>query len=378
MRLSKIIDTQPVADAGGASSESVAMTRPSLMKNIGFSVLFLGGFAHSAVKSFDFNKRKLEIMYLHTMCLSFMVSMWVMVFSDAYTSMMSMLGAVYSKKHFARSTFTFYICVNVMSYVCVLALLLGMSVMGGIKGLTGVLQDDVEWIVLTGALFVCIASTMASYYLVGAFHTVFSSQVNNRNSAIPDISIVSILPEGTLRSSAAGPVDFDPELHVRFTAQLSEEAWTAGFISGNICYEILFSDAVSEYIGFNRLYFILLTIAFSCSLLAVITTTVSLLCFGELRSKQAKFIFAVKISKLKDWMFVFSFGSLFFWIMACCWLGEVKYKGAKKTIWPSCVFGPIGACLLMAILLRIKVLSDRIDYNTRRDEKNISAAQQSL
>ena len=55
---------------------AVSISRPANLTSLGFSVIFLGGFAYFAVNFFDFNDRPHEMVYLHAMCLCYMTSMW--------------------------------------------------------------------------------------------------------------------------------------------------------------------------------------------------------------------------------------------------------------------------------------------------------------
>jgi hypothetical protein len=123
------------------------------------------------------------------------------------------------------------------------------------------------------------------------------------------------------------------DYHIQFKDQMSEEAWTAGFIAGNVCYELLFTDTFSSNENLNRAYIMLLTISFSCSLITILISTVTTILFGELRSSEAKTSFAIRIYRIKQVLFFLSFGSLFFWIAASCFIGEVKYATPKDVNW---------------------------------------------
>ena len=55
---------------------AVSISRPSNLTSLGFSVIFLGGFAYFAINFFNFRDRPYENLYLHSMCICFMTSMW--------------------------------------------------------------------------------------------------------------------------------------------------------------------------------------------------------------------------------------------------------------------------------------------------------------
>lgn len=67
IKSTKILTTEEV---------NVSISRPANLTSLGFSVIFLGGFAYFAVNFFDFNDREGEDLYLHAMCVTFMTSMW--------------------------------------------------------------------------------------------------------------------------------------------------------------------------------------------------------------------------------------------------------------------------------------------------------------
>ena len=125
----------------------------------------------------------------------------------------------------------------------------------------------------------------------------------------------------------------EKDYHVQLIDQMSEQAWTSGFIAGNVCYELLFTDVFSKNIDFNRAYIILLTMSFVCSLITILISTITTILFGELRSPEAKSTFAVRIRRIKQILFFLSFGSLFFWLVASCFIGEVKYAAPKNVDW---------------------------------------------
>ena len=147
-----------VSDDPYRDKTSVAANRPHVMSNVGFSVIFLGGFAYFCVLFFNFNDREFEFIYLHAMCLCFTTSMWVMVFCDAYSTRSSLILDLKSKKEFSSSTFYFYVTSIALAYGCVLALLVGLFVMGNIKFATDEMRREIEIIISVGTAFVLLIS----------------------------------------------------------------------------------------------------------------------------------------------------------------------------------------------------------------------------
>ena len=78
---------------------------------------------------------------------------------------------------------------------------------------------------------------------------------------------------------------------------------------------------------------VFLTVTFAFSLAAIIISITVILLFGELRTTQAKLLFAIRIKYVKKILFMLSFGSLLTWLLASCFMAEAKYYGAKKVIW---------------------------------------------
>ena len=312
-------------EAGGVVDEqSVAVSRPSNLGGIAFSVIFLGGYAYYNVLFFNFRGRQHETAYLHAMSLCFMVSMWIMVLSDGYNSAMSLITSFRQKKTFARMTFPFYLCMVAMSYICVFALLVGLSFVGYIKPTTVDMVMENSVILLVGATTTIVLSIPTIYWMASTFRSISSTDYNSKETR----KITSNVP---LQSEEAAI--YGEDYHTIFNEQLSEEAWTAGFIAGNVCYEILFTDLVSENISINAFYMIFLTASFACSLAAVLMAITAMLAFGELRTTQAKLAFAVRIRYVKKLAFIYSFGSLFTWLCASCFMAEAKYSGQKKIAW---------------------------------------------
>ena len=68
-------DASPSKKSSSEDSNAI-LSRPSNLTSLGFSVIFLGGFAYDMVNLFDFRDRKFEYRYLHGMCISFVTSMW--------------------------------------------------------------------------------------------------------------------------------------------------------------------------------------------------------------------------------------------------------------------------------------------------------------
>ena len=319
-------------DDGNTEQQSVALSRVTVLNTIAFSVIFLGGYAYYNVLFFNFRHRNYQVEYLHSMSLCFMVSIWVMVLSDGYVNTMTLIVKFSQKKAFARDTFPFYFGILALSYICVVALLLGLSFVGYIK-VTSVNMESVCVIIFTvGAITTLVISAPIVWSVALIFKIIAADDSNSKQSRQSNLKQSrEIMTKASYRSDEARL--YGEKYYEAFTGQLSEEAWTAGFIAGNVCYEILFTDLVSKYHIVNSMYMVFLTVTFAFSLAAIIISITVILLFGELRTTQAKLLFAIRIKYVKKILFMLSFGSLLTWLLASCFMAEAKYYGAKKVIW---------------------------------------------
>jgi hypothetical protein len=322
----------------GRENVNFVINRHSILSSVAFAVIFLGGYAYFAICFFNFNDRRFELVYLHAMCISFMTSMWVMVYADRYSYQIAKCTSAAAKFQFAQSTYYFYMGTITLAYVVVVSLLIGFIVMGNIKTISN--YKEVEGIISFSVLLIILLSLPALFWLVSVYRevksTVFEANDTERNET---------------RTAAQEKID-------RFRSQILSGVMTAGYIAGNVCYEILFSDANSQYDIANYYYFFTMTITFATGIAAVVLSTVASLCLGEISALEGKTLFIKKMKYLKLMIFVLSLGSLFFWQASVIALGEVKYTGDKKLNEPSVVFGVIGLVVLLWALYRMKHISD--------------------
>lgn len=322
----------------GRENVNNVINRHSLLSSIAFTVIFLGGYAYFAICFFNFNNRRFELVYLHAMSISFMTSMWVMVFADRYSYQMAKCTSIAAKYQFAQSTYYFYIGTISLAYVVVVSLLIGFIVLGNIKTISN--YKEVQGIVSFSVLLIIALVLPVLFWLVTVYNevksTTFETQIAEKN----DTRIV-----------AQENID-------RFRKQILSGVMTAGYIAGNVCYEILFSDANSQYDIANYYYFFTMTLTFATGIAAIVLATVATLCLGEISGLEGKTTFISKIKYLKLMIFVLSLGSLFFWQASVIALGEVKYTGDKKLNEPSVVLGVSGLVVLVWALYRMKRISD--------------------
>ena len=178
----KVNLTDPPPTTNNHENSSVTLNRPNILSNVGFSVIFLGGFAYFAVNFFNFNDRENENLYLHSMCFCFMISMWVMVFANGYVLMISFINDFHLKKRFVKNTFKFYVLILVLAYICVLALLVGFSSMGYIKYAVEELRKEMTKIFSISVCLVILTSVPISIWLYSKFRVVFLSEKKPRET----------------------------------------------------------------------------------------------------------------------------------------------------------------------------------------------------
>lgn len=257
-----------------------------------------------------------------------------MVFGDRYNYQINKCPNVETKLAFAEKTYPFY-CVTVfLAYAVVVSLLVGFNFLGYIKYISNWrdVYKDIQMSTTIIALF-CIPSV----YWVGM---TFKNAVFNK--------------EKVCASSVS-----EAEIS-RFKNQILAGLATSGFISGNVCYEILFAEANSQHAFLNHYYFFTMSIAFSFGVSAIVVSTLILLCLGELSTANQKAYFVHTLRKAKLLIFVASLSCIFCWQGSILALSAVKYTGEKGGDLQSFIPGLFGLLALSQYYYGVKKTSDGI------------------
>mmetsp|Transcript_13950 Transcript_13950/g.20869 ORF Transcript_13950/g.20869 Transcript_13950/m.20869 type:complete len:580 (-) Transcript_13950:163-1902(-) len=329
--------------------ESVSISRPALLSSIAFAVIFLGGFAYFAVNFFNFNDRKYEVLYLHAMSISFMISMWVMVFADRYNYQMTKISTKAGKLAFTKHTYYFYIFTVLSAYGVVVSLLIGFSVLGNVKSISN--YRDVDGVIFFSVIGIMVIILPFIAWVIQTFWKI----KYDKNTAEP------------VNDATSSSVEKDENVLMieRWKSQILSGNTTAGYIAGNVCYEILFSDASSDYDLSNKFYFLMMTLTFALGVSAVILSTVAILCLGELGTIAAKVKFMKELKYLKLVIFTLSVGCLLAWQTTVIPMADVKYSGNKAITGPNVVLGFSGFIFLIYVLRATKCVSDAILYDRK-------------
>jgi len=328
---SKFLTTEEVA---------VSISRPANLTSLGFSVIFLGGFSYFAVNFFFFNDRPHEMVYLHAMCLCYTTSMWVMVFGDRYNYQINKCPTVACKLAFAEKTYPFYCFTIFLAYAVVISLLVGFNFLGYVKFIEN--WEDVYRDIQMSTTVVALFCVPMVYWIATTFKKAF------------------FIKDLTKEKNPVSPSEIS-----RFKSQIIAGLTTSGFISGNVCYEILFAEAKSDYSFLNHYYFFSMSFAFACGVSAIVMSTLILLCLGELGTHEQKSFFVFTLRRAKLVVFICSLSCIICWQASILALSAVKYSGDKGGDLQSFIPGLFGLIVLLRFYFKVKHISDGIMVNGR-------------
>lgn len=241
------------------------------------------------------------------MSLSFITSMWILFWCNDYNNKFLYCGTTMKKIKFAEITYSFFGFTISVGFISVLTILIGFSVLGDQKFITN--YEDIAYLIQFGSYLAIIIIIIVLYWLISTYNLV---NINNDKSVI---------------------IEFD---YKTFDSKLRNSVSGATFVAGNVCFELLFSEALSSY-GYNTYYFFMTTLCFVTAVVAVATTTTFGILIDFLDSENKKMKFGSKVHFLKNMVFYLMFASLASWLMACIALGEVKYKHKLYLFEPSSI-----------------------------------------
>ena len=256
------------------------------------------------------------------------------------------------------------------AYIVVAALLVGFFVLGNIKSISN--YKSVSPIISSGVVLIVLIITPIACWVVSTFNRVTHDMNMNGSVHVNGSRIQSREKDreyapnsgskpGSDADSDSGNININQDQIKeiqKYQRQMLSGSTTAGFIAGNVCYEILFSAADSPTSWINQYYFLMLSVTFTCGVSSVVICTLMSLCIGGLPTVQAKHVFITRLHSLKVIVFIISTVCLLSWQASIMAIGEVKYTGEKKDYDVSIVYGLAGLVALMATLIICKSISD--------------------
>lgn len=279
------------------------LKRPTILSRLGFTIFFLGGFAYYAIDFFVFKDRIGEDIFLHSFSLCFITSVWVLFWGNDYVNKMSYCRSLSKKIHFAEITYNFFIFTLCIAVISLLSILIGFSYLGNMKFIEN--YEDVTYIIAY-CTYVTILLILISFYWI---HSKYKQTLNTLSMYIENVK-------------------FD---YKSFISKLRMSVGCATFVSGNVCYELLFSEALStDY--YNKYYFLMTTVCFSTGIIATSITIFIETLIDSMNSEELKIFFANDVRIMKNNVFYLMYVSMLSWLLACIALGEVKYKN-KENLW---------------------------------------------
>ena len=262
----------------------------------------------------------------------------VMVFGDRYNYQISKCPTDASKLAFSEKTYTFYCLTLCLSYLVVLSLLIGFNFLGYIKSISN--YKDINKAISFGITIVGVFCIPMVYWILSTFKA-------------------AVFAKDPLQATVKkGQVE-------RFKNQIIAGLSTSGFIAGNVCYELLFAEANSDYMWLNQYYFLTMSFAFAFGVSVVIVSTLIILCMGELTTLDKKEYFVATLNKAKMVIFILSIGCILSWQASILALSNVKYSGDKGGDLQSFIVGIFGLISVAWVFFDVKRISDDILRNGR-------------
>jgi len=307
------------------------LKRQGSMNALAAGVLFLGGFAFFATDFFkkvaDWQTAAMIDFYLTTLSLCFSASICVLYWSSSYNTHMSQLPTDAHRFVFSRRTQFIYYLTLVAGGVTVSSILLAVLFLGVMKNNeynpenAYYLVENCVW-PMASLSFVIILAKIC--YMVPIFCSTRQAELAN-----------SFDSEET-------------EDYRQYEAELDQSTTTSGFVAGNVCYELLFSDALAPDIWINYYYFGLTALAFGLAVAACSVSVLMRVGIGGLDTENGRKTFVRKASNVEALVFYLSNTSIFSWMIACLALGYTKYQAPKPQLWEPSFF--ITCLTVLAVL----------------------------
>ena len=260
------------------------------------------------------------------------------MFGDRYNYQINKCHTISKKLAFALKTYRFYVLTVFLVFVVLISLLIGFTYLGNMKGISN--YDEISRDIRLGTIVVAFMSGPLIIWVLRVF---------NRS----------------LNATEKFNVDATSSEINRVKSQIMAGLTTSGFITGNVCYETIFSEANSDKIWENRTYFFILVLSFAFGMSTIIVSSLILFCSGELPSFDKKAYFVVTLRPVKLWIFVLSLGSLLSWQATLLLMSAAKYTGEKGGYWRSIIPGVIGLVAIFWYYCVVKKISDDVLINGR-------------
>jgi len=335
--------------------------RQTSFSNIAFNVLFLGGFGYNAVLFFTFQNLPYDKPYLVLMSISFACSLTIVSWTSFYNLHFVKCSTDLEKYYLHKSTDFLYRCVSFLAYIVILSLLLAFTMIGYVKFKAYYPHSKMEAPIMTcGAIVSILVCHIIIFFIYNSYK--------------------SVLADGEVRESLLNDKgDFS---YRRLVNQIGVAAGACSFIAGNVCYEILFSVAISpkKYEFADFLYFTLLNYVFGAGTAVVAATTTIDYFLQRLSTENQRQNFGLLCKRIKYVIFFLTVSSLFAWMGSIIFMGLVKYTDYKpfnyekgNLYWPSFVLGIFGCVCFLHMTYNLKSISNVIYYkeHTLIDTSNI-------
>ena len=295
--------------------KSKLQSRSGVLSKASYNVLFLGGFAYNCVTSFKFQLDApllgfagIENAYVAMASLCFSLSISIITLSANYDIFTTNCKNSRRALDFGLKATPVYKAILAAASLVVLLLIAVFSLIGYVKDRRFYVNwDNMFPVMQYGSVFCAV--------LVIAFAVLIRMKMVETRREYQANGVT------TIKASTYN--------YKKTMEQVAILGGTSTFVAGNVCYEILFSEAkqVGPLVWESFFYFICNNLTFAFGVITVSFTTLITLAIWEMNTEEEKHMFALKIHTMKDSIFVMSASSLFLWIVGTIFADRVKYSG---------------------------------------------------
>jgi len=302
--------------------------RSGVFSTVSYNVLFLGGFAYNCIIFFNFQLdqegtryRSLEQAYVAITSACFALSISIITLSSTYDTFCTNCLSKLRAYEFALLVEPIFNASMVAAALVVLLLVMAFGMIGFVKYRPfypnwELMAPVMLWTsVITFVLIAGIAFRIKMHVTTVREECKGSQSSGGKNN---------IESRDGVKKTDQKSYDFSKAL-----TQYSVLSSTSSFVAGNVCYEILFSEAkkTGADVWQSYWYFVCNNITFSFGVCTVSLTTLMTLAIWSMETVAEKHLLASRLHLIKGFLFFMSFSSLFFWMFGTIVGDGVKYTG---------------------------------------------------
>jgi len=300
--------------------------RSGVFSNSSYNVLFLGGFAYNCIIFFNFQTdeesrrfAETEQWFVGVASACFALSISIITLSSSYD--------VFNTNCLSKAqSYAFSLLAEPIFNACMIAAALVVLLLIIAFGLIGFVKQRLYYPNWEAMAPVMLWSSVATFLLILVFGLRIRRHVDTVREECHELASdgKKYSESDRAKQVAAKHYDFSKAL-----MQYAVLSGTSSFVAGNVCYEILFSEAkkMGPQLWQSYWYFICNNITFSFGVCTVSLSTLMTLSIWEMETVTEKHMLASQLHHIKGALFAMSVLSLFFWMFGTILGDGVKYSG---------------------------------------------------